>query len=100
MIIYKITNLLDGKIYVGQTKKTLEKRIEQHKHNKHSCIGKAIHDFGLENFSYEIIEECSSFWNVKNFGFANSTANFRTVTTKVTVVKVSEDFHQKLKILP
>ena len=60
MIIYKITNLLDGKIYVGQTKKTLEKRIEQHKHNKHSCIGKAIQDLGLENFSYEIIEECNS----------------------------------------
>lgn len=60
MIVYKIENLINGKIYVGQTKKSLEKRIEQHKHNKKSCIGKAIQEYGFENFHSEVIENCDS----------------------------------------
>jgi len=31
--IYKITNILNGKIYIGQTVKTIEKRFNQHKNN-------------------------------------------------------------------
>lgn len=60
MIVYKIENFINGKIYVGQTKKSLEKRIEQHKHNKKSFIGKAIQEYGFENFRYEAIENCDS----------------------------------------
>ena len=60
MIVYKIENLIDGKIYVVQIKKSLAKRIKQHKHNKKSCIGKAIQEYGFENFRYEIIENCNS----------------------------------------
>ncbi len=60
MIVYKIENIVNGKIYVGQTKKSLEKRIEQHKHSKNSCIGKAIQEYGFENFVYSAIEVCDS----------------------------------------
>ena len=60
MIVYKIENLINGKIYVGQTKQKIEKRIEQHKYSKNSLIGKAIQKYGLENFHYEIIEVCNS----------------------------------------
>ena len=31
--IYKITNTLNGKIYIGQTVKSLQKRFTQHKNN-------------------------------------------------------------------
>ena len=31
--IYKITNKVNGKIYIGQTVKTVEKRFQQHKNN-------------------------------------------------------------------
>jgi predicted GIY-YIG superfamily endonuclease len=31
--IYKITNNLNNKVYVGQTIKTLERRFNQHKNN-------------------------------------------------------------------
>lgn len=60
MIIYKITNLINGKIYVGQTKRTLKARIYQHIHRSESAISLAIQKYGWENFKAEIIEECET----------------------------------------
>lgn len=60
-VIYKITCLVSGKIYVGKTKQKLEKRIAQHKFNSKKGsigIGAAIRKYGLENFSVEVIETC------------------------------------------
>lgn len=56
MIICKITNLLDGKIYIGRTTKTLNKRMIGHLRNKrHSLIDEAIRTLGIENFKVKII---------------------------------------------
>lgn len=59
--IYKITNLLSGKFYIGQSI-DINHRFYEHKigaglaHN--SAIDEAIKKYGAENFSYEILEEC------------------------------------------
>lgn len=68
MIIYKFTNLINGKIYIGQTIQNLEHRISGHrsnaKHNSDSLnknsVDYAIHEYGWENFKSEIIEICNS----------------------------------------
>ena len=57
--IYKITNCLNGKIYVGQTRQPIEKRFLQHR-NADSPLGQAIRDCGIENFTIEVIEECTT----------------------------------------
>lgn len=70
MIIYKITNKINGKIYIGQTEQTLEKRWNKHvtmsrygrKHNRLTAIGAAIKKYGKENF---IIEQIDSAENEK-----------------------------------
>lgn len=58
-VIYKITNLVNGKIYVGQTKKSLKERFQEH-----SCtdypIGRGIRKYGKENFTIEPLEECET----------------------------------------
>ena len=55
--IYKITNLINEKIYIGQSKNP-EKRFKQHISGlKDSIISAAIIKYGKENFSFEIIEE-------------------------------------------
>ena len=59
-IIYAGENLLDHKIYVGQTVRSLKKRIQEHKFNKNSLIGRALHKYGEENFVWVILEECDS----------------------------------------
>lgn len=64
--IYKIINQINNKIYVGQSQ-NIEKRWNRH-HNgpfnpndeQYNCpLYRAIRKYGLDNFSFEIIEECS-----------------------------------------
>ncbi len=58
-VIYKITNLINGKIYVGQTKRSLKKRIREHCISKNTNgIEGAIKKYGIDNFKVEVIEEC------------------------------------------
>lgn len=57
-IIYKITNTVNGKIYVGQTIRTVKERFRNHC-NKVGCtyLHNAIKKYGKENFIIEVIEE-------------------------------------------
>ena len=57
MVVYKITNLLNEKIYIGQTKQKIEDRLIQHSYS-FSTLGYDIRKFGLKNFKIEVIEEC------------------------------------------
>lgn len=60
--IYKITNLLNGKIYIGQTRMTVKQRMYKHysRANQDDITGidAAIKKYGKENFSVETLEEC------------------------------------------
>jgi group I intron endonuclease len=67
MLIYKITNLVNGKIYIGQTIKTLDQRWKQHvcqvkyvkqKNNRKICryLHTAISKYGINNFKIEMID--------------------------------------------
>lgn len=63
MIIYKITNEINKKIYIGQTKLTIEERFILHKNKKSNCryLKSAFNKYGIENFKIEKIEECKDF---------------------------------------
>lgn len=59
-IIYKATNLSNGKVYIGQTTRSLEER----KHAHEICADKtttlfafAIREFGIDGFKWEQIDE-------------------------------------------
>lgn len=62
--IYKITNTINGKIYIGQTIKSVEKRFQQHKNNSNKpyfsqiVLYQAFNKYGIENFICEELEEC------------------------------------------
>ena len=60
MVVYKITNQINGKIYVGQTSFSIEKRWREHVVSKKSLISKAVRKYGEESFSIECLEKCSS----------------------------------------
>ena len=65
--IYKITNLVNGKIYVGQSIDIVD-RWKQHiykafNHNERafdSPIHQAFRKYGKDNFRFEVLEECSA----------------------------------------
>lgn len=55
MIIYKITNLLTNKIYIGQDSKNNPKYLGSGK-----ILKRAIKKYGKENFKKEVLEECNN----------------------------------------
>lgn len=60
--IYKITNLINNKIYIGYTKKSLQERFLEHCNprstgGKRMPIAMAIKKYGKENFIVELLEE-------------------------------------------
>ena len=60
MIIYKIENNINGKIYIGLTTKDLCKRIAQHVIENKSYIQKALNKYGLQSFTISVIDEADS----------------------------------------
>lgn len=59
MQIYKLTNSVNGKVYIGQTIRRLITRLNQHK-KADSAIGNAIRKYGLDNFTIEIVATAQS----------------------------------------
>lgn len=55
MYIYKITNKINGKSYVGQSGNVFA-RWQQHVSRKERLVGKAIKEYGLQNFIFEVLE--------------------------------------------
>lgn len=61
MVVYKITNIINSKVYIGCTTKTVEERFKKHCLKRNNTIfGKAIKSYGRDNFTIEIIETCLS----------------------------------------
>lgn len=67
MIIYRITNKVNGKSYVGLTIQDLTVRFKQHGYKNSCCIKlrNAIQKYGKENFTVETIEKCSNLDELK-----------------------------------
>lgn len=114
MVIYKITNTLNNKIYVGQTKYPIEKRFLQHSKSL-TPLGRAIQQCGIENFTIEVIERCATqeqlnereiFWiNALNskqpYGY-NITVGGGGYERQIKTSRKADDsliFHEKLKYL-
>lgn len=75
--IYKITNKINGKYYIGQSK-NVEKRMIYHKWDskkkdkKDWPLYRDINEYGIDNFTIEVLEECSEEeLNDKEFYYIN-----------------------------
>lgn len=115
--IYKITNKNDGKVYIGQAS-NIERRISEHKQARQQTIDNYINCLGVENFSFEILEECSieeldvkeqeyiekydsqnNGYNIQQGGFNNSkgSGNGRAKLTEKDVIMIRTAYanHEK-----
>lgn len=63
--IYKITNQINGKLYIGKTNRTIQERFKEHcrdylkRENEKRPLYSAMKKYGICNFSIELIEECA-----------------------------------------
>ena len=63
--IYKITNNIDGKCYIGQSIdinnrwiKHRSKPFQVNDKSYNTYLYRAIRKYGLDNFTFEVIEKC------------------------------------------
>ena len=63
-IVYKVTNQINKMVYIGQTKMSLSRRRIMHESrsrtNPQTPFHKALSEFGLDKFSWEVLEEVST----------------------------------------
>lgn len=55
MVVYKTTNLINGKIYIGK-----DESMKPHYIGSGYILKKAIRKYGKENFKKDILESCGS----------------------------------------
>ena len=64
--IYQITNKVNGKIYIGKTEFSIEKRFKEHcqdafkERNKNRPLYRAMRKYGIENFEISLLEETNN----------------------------------------
>lgn len=62
--VYKITNKINNKVYIGITSKGISARWKEHlysaEHESPFKLHRAIHKYGKENFTVELIDFCNS----------------------------------------
>ena len=80
--IYKITNTINNKIYIGQTTKTIQERFDAHIKKAKAHVNRYLYDamnhYGYDKFIVEEIEECENndldnrekYW-IKNYNSSN-----------------------------
>lgn len=62
-VIYKITNNINKKVYIGKTYSDVEKRFKEHVRDskrercKNRPLYRAFNKYGVENFSHEVLGE-------------------------------------------
>lgn len=65
LLVYKMTNTIDGMVYIGMTMRTLAERFKSHtysaKQKPHYPLYAAMNEYGFDKFTIEPIEELSKF---------------------------------------
>lgn len=65
--IYKITNIVNGKVYIGQTRQTFNDRLKTHvrrglraEPGTNNKLYNAMWEEGVENFTFEVVCQCAA----------------------------------------
>jgi len=114
MIIYKATNLINGKVYIGQTKSQLVRRKNQHiytaMHSSKLYFHNAIRKYGKDNFDWSVVRVCDNidemnvfeqyyilYYDSMNNGYNLTSGGLNWIRTKETRRKLSlANSHRKL----
>lgn len=114
--IYKITNKINGKSYIGQSV-FIERRWKNEKSaafnsldNEYNCSrSEAFRKYGLDNFTFEVIEECDknqlnereiywiNYYNTYYDGYNETLGGENAITTSKIAEEDLDEIIQMLK---
>lgn len=116
MLIYRITNLVNGKIYIGLTTR-LGNRFKSHVYHGmrdgQLALHRSIRKHGLSNFTFEVVEvlpdrqtlsDREQYWiahhrsNEQAFGYNLNSGGYKTVHGEETVKKMRDAAKNKREI--
>lgn len=111
MIVYKLTNKINGKAYIGQTTKALKKRYSGNWHHcaSNDALKNDLQEFGQNNFSLEEIASADNKTllyqleihhirlhnTVSPYGYNQSYGGYRSKHTPETKKKISETWRRE-----
>lgn len=107
MIVYKATNIINNKVYIGITTKTLEHRVSIHKKDskvKNTYLYRAIRKYGFENFIWEEIDTANSieelhekeiFYIKKYDSFDNKEKGYNTTSGGYNLYDITDEERKK-----
>jgi group I intron endonuclease len=111
-IIYKITNTINGKIYIGQTKHSVEKRLKGHieaaKYGNGGCrkLCNAMRKYGYENFIIEKIDEGNKnnindkeIYNIKLYDSKNNKIGYNIAPGGQGNFEVNDEFRKNVSVV-
>lgn len=107
MIIYKVTNKVNGKIYIGQTIHSLTQRRKKHLYlaskGKDVYFWNALNKYSIDSFKWEVICICPNIqslneqeeyyialWNTCNVGYNLQSGGLNALHNKKTKKKISD----------
>lgn len=108
MIIYKVTNKINNKVYVGLTTKTLEERWKNHLKAykwKEYAFYRALRKYGLSNFIMEELDKAESldiliqkeaYW-IKSLDSMNPKIGYNMLRQESRTKLFSDEIVQKMK---
>lgn len=108
--IYKITNQINGKSYIGKSIH-IQQRWREHLYNNSKCslLKYALQKYGINNFKFEVIEECSQeeltereiywiqYYNTFNDGYNLTLGGEGVVKYNMDAVYEDYNFTQSIK---
>lgn len=109
MIIYQITNTVNGKFYIGKTTKSAEERLRKHiynaRHGTETYLYRAMRKYGEDSFSISIIEETSDLNDREMFWIQTLNPDYNmtlggdggNISKSLTFKKSMEEYHSKKK---
>jgi hypothetical protein len=97
--IYKITNIINNKIYIGCSK-NISSRYRSHicdlKQNKSSCriLQSAVIKYGIDNFTFEILEICDNYYEREIILLQELKPEYNIVIETTIRRKISQESRQ------
>ena len=100
-VIYKVTNTINGKIYIGQTRKTLKLRFKQHVndckyYNNHFSL--ALRKYSINVWQTEVLEETDdNLLNEKEIYWISKYNTFKNGYNSTTGGDVPDNISQEAR---